>query len=156
MPRLVHDLLLRLQHPASLLHSALHPWQHTSLRSGSDTQCTIFVEDYGSKTKLSMQRRRSVSRESLDEASEQGRGQAGAGGSAEAAQEAGSSPAGSEAVRSAMANTRTAELASLAEQADIRQGLRECACCFTFPVCEWHRTVYMCLVRHAPVGAQKV
>lgn len=34
--------------------------------------------------------------------------------------EAGSSPGRSDAVRSAMANTRTAELASLAEQADIR------------------------------------
>lgn len=34
--------------------------------------------------------------------------------------EGGSTPSGSEAVRSAMANTRTAELASLAEQADIR------------------------------------
>jgi hypothetical protein len=103
-----------------------------------------------------MQCRRSVSRESLDEAPEQGRDQAGAGGSAEAAQEAGSSPAGSEAVRSAMANTRTAELASLAEQADIRQGLRECACCFTCPDCECHSTVPMCLVRHAPVNAREI
>jgi hypothetical protein len=68
--------------------------------------------------------RRSYSRESLEEGPEQGREHAGAAGGTEAAQEAGSSPAGSEAVRSAMANTRTAELASLAEQADIRQGCR--------------------------------
>ena len=95
---------------------------------------------------LSMQRRRSVSRDSLDEAPEQGRDQAGAGRSVEAAQEAGSSPAGSEAVRSAMANTRTAELASLAEQADIRQGFSDCACCCTCPDCECRRTVPMCPV----------
>ena len=71
--------------------------------------------------KLSTQCRRSVSRDS-EEAPEHARGQAGAGDPADSAQEAASSSAGSEAVRSAMANTRTAELASLAEQADIRQG----------------------------------
>jgi hypothetical protein len=70
---------------------------------------------------LPMRCRRSVSRDSLDEAAEQGRGQAGLEGVAAAAEEARNSPAGSDAVRSAMANTRTAELASLAEQADIRQ-----------------------------------
>lgn len=100
--------------------------------------------------------RHSVSRESLEEAPEQGRDQAGAGGSAEAAQEAGSSPAGSKAVRSAMANTRTAELASLAEQADIRQALRECACWFTCSDCKCRRTVPMCLFRHVPVRAREV
>jgi hypothetical protein len=72
-----------------------------------------------------MQRRRSYSRESLEEAAEQGREPAGCGPAVEAGQEAGSSSAGSEAVRSAMANTRTAELASLAEQADIRWGLKD-------------------------------
>jgi len=48
----------------------------------------------------------------IDEAQRGGGGSGGA--------EAGSSPGRSDAVRSAMANTRTAELASLAEQADIR------------------------------------
>lgn len=63
-------------------------------------------------------RRRTYSQESADEAQEQGRRLTEGGVEADVA--AGSSPAGSDAVRSAMANTRTAELASLAEQADIR------------------------------------
>ena len=44
----VHDLLLRLQAPVSLLHSAMHSWQHTSMRSGSDTLCTIPSQTNGS------------------------------------------------------------------------------------------------------------